>query len=260
MKDYTRTTLALMLCLLSDHSSYPQSCPPPASDEYEVTYEAFIPQDHLASPVSSCAYAGKPGSPSLPRVISVPYLYEGDTPVVPNLFSEGFRIKQTYYVYPVAGYAYNYSIVPGETFEFGYRSPYNGSYLSAADQDNKANDCYLFNDAAFTNTNNTLAGVTFGAESLSEAISGRINNPLESNTAYGIGWDLTISVKQTSSSTAQVGVSGSITCYPSHEVFVNGAPVAYYPAPQNPTSGFLLACLGGGLTYPISGSQTVTAR
>lgn len=50
---------------------------------------------------------------------------------------------------------------------------------------------------------------------------------------------------------------GGVTCFPAHEVLVDGQTVAYW-FPVSSSVSYVVACLGGPSVYSLTGPATIT--
>lgn len=106
------------------------------------------------------------------------------------------------------------------------------------------NDCYLWNNSGQAPINFSY-NVTFPqAHQAQTEFSGAASNPLETSLAK-ITWDMK-TVITTSSASATGYVNYDNTCYPAHQIKVNGQVIYSYIAPHNDTN-YIYQCL----TYSV---------
>jgi hypothetical protein len=204
---------------------------------FNVAYSAYIPVDHVDGP-ASCTYQGQ----------SYGMLYLGDA----NRGS--YRTTESLWITPDLVRSSGFFSDTGETRNYGYGSPANGSTLSLLDEDNIQNDCYLWNNKGKADPSGFTYDVTFPYSNQGQVhFAGSSSNPLESQLAR-ISWDMrtSITTSLTSSSTALVHYNH--TCYPAHQIKVNGTVVYLYTPPRNDTT-YLFNCLVLQLDK-VTGSQS----
>ena len=149
----------------------------------------------------------------------------------------------------------------GETYQFAFLSPKNGSTLSQADLDSVYYDCYLFNNEAKAKPAFSYT-VTFPYPHQAQVLFyGAVSDPLDA-PAGPITWNVR-TVLNTSNPTAPTGyVNYNTTCFPAHEVQVdNGTPLFSY-MPSTSATAYIATCLGlNGTTgiNPIVGQTQPTA-
>jgi hypothetical protein len=149
----------------------------------------------------------------------------------------------------------------GETYQFAFLSPKNGSTLSQADLDSVYYDCYLFNNEAKAKPAFSYT-VTFPYPHQAQVLFyGAVSNPLDA-AAGPITWNVR-TVINTSNPTAPTGyVNYNTTFFPAHEVQVdNGTPLFSY-MPSTSATAYIATCLGlNGTTgiNPIVGQTQPTA-
>jgi len=230
-----------------------QNCTGP--DEFDVSYSAWIPEDHLSGPFGCSGVAGWHQ-----------YVYAGDALVDPsalfNTAPPGYRVQSSISLFPGESGYWGLLSDTGETLQFAYPTPVNGSYLSAIDNnDGQAENCWLFTGAGFSSGGTTSYNVQLGDNTETLSMIGNAADPLESQAVKGIQWNLAVTVNYNPAQypNGAVTVQGNVTCYPSSKVVVNYTPVAVYNAPRNPGLGTLSLCLAAGWTEPIQGIANVQA-
>jgi len=185
-------------------------------------------------------------------------LYKGDPGAVPPYYAP----IQSARVYSNAGFSaqWNFKIVwfsVGQTSQYGYGSPANGSTLSAADQDGVPNDCYLWNQSAYASKADMHGDITLNSTNATTHLYGSGANPLEFDWSP-ITWDTTTVVDWSNLDYVTAKVTHyHHTCYPSHIIYVNDWIVYRYDAPRNDTS-YITSCLLG--LNPIDGYQTAATH
>ena len=212
---------------------------------FSVAYSSYIPVDHVNGP-TSCPYVLDPdGSPYIPLI------YMGDANRGPYRTTESIYVTpqtQAYWgFFPDTGYTRNYDAL---------HSPVNGSTLSAADEDGIQYDCYLWNDQGKANPAGFSYDVTFPYPHQGQVhFSGSASNPLELAPAP-ITWDMRTVVDNSNPGSPTAYVNYNHTCYPAHQVKVNGQIIYLYTPPENDIS-YIAVCLSGlnkviGQTNPMS--------
>jgi len=191
---------------------------------FNVAYSAYIPVDHIQGP-SSCDYSGIP----------ITMIYMGDA-------NRGtYRTTESIQITPDLQQSSGFFQDTGQSRNYGANSPRNGSTLSSLDEDGIPNDCFLWNAAG-------KATPAFSHdESYPYAHQGQVHysgssaNPLESQSAT-ITWDMRIVLDTTNSQSPTAYVNYNHTCYPSHQIKVNGNLVYLYTPPRNDID-YLTGCL-----------------
>jgi hypothetical protein len=137
----------------------------------------------------------------------------------------------------------NYYASCGQTRQYAYGSPANGSTLSSLDEDNVSYDCHHWNAAATASSAGFTHSETYSTNQGQELLIGSAANPLQS-AAGPITWNMRV-VLNTSTATAPTAyVNFNHTCYPSHRVSVNGAQVYLY-TPSSNSFAYIAVCLSG---------------
>jgi hypothetical protein len=192
---------------------------------FTVGYNAYIPVDHVSGP-SGCTWAGGQG---------VSYIYMGDA------YRGTFRAAESIQVVPDVQQSSGFFQDTGQTRQYGYGSPANGSTLSSQDEDGIPNDCYLWN-----NSGKAIPAfpydVTFPYPHQGQVhYSGSASNPLESSLAT-IQWDMRTVLDTTNPQSPTAYVNYNHTCYPAHQIKVNGSIIySYQPSYNDPN--YLYQCL-----------------
>jgi hypothetical protein len=180
--------------------------------QFNVAYSSYIPTDHVSGP-TSCSYQSS----------SITKIYMGDG-------GRGtYRTTESVLIIPDSQQSSGFFQDTGQTRNYGYGSPANGSALSAADEDGVANDCYLWNQAgkatpAFSHTESYPS-----SQHGQVHFSGSSANPLENQLAT-ITWDMTVLLDDSNPASPTAVTTYNHTCYPSHQVKVNGSLAYSYPA------------------------------
>jgi hypothetical protein len=192
---------------------------------FSVGYKAYIAVDHITS-ATSCLYAG---------TFNTPYIYIGDA----NRTT--YRATEQLQVIPDLQQSSNFFNDIGESRNYGAGSPANGSTLSSLDEDGIANDCYLWNNAKKT-PQPTTYDVTYPFAHQGQVhYVGSVYNSLESSAAT-ITWDMRTVLDTTNPQSPTAYVNYNHTCYPAHQITVNGAVVYSYTPPSDAPQQ-LLNCL-----------------
>ena len=214
--------------------SSPKTCPvvrkaPGGSDNvnpgFTVGYNAFIAVDHVTGP-SGCTWAGHQATN---------YLYTGDA-------NRGtYRTAEQIQIVPDLHQSSGFFQDTGLTKQYGYGSPANGSTLSTLDNDGIANDCYLW-----TNTGKAIPAFSYDvsfpyAHQGQVHYAGSASNPLESPLAT-IQWNMYTVLNTTNQQSPTAYVNYNHTCYPAHQIKVNGIIIySYFPIHDDPN--YIYTCL-----------------
>jgi hypothetical protein len=238
---------------LAPHGVTPDCTTPPAptNPEFLVTYNSFIPQDHI------------PGSVPTTCSVTTPYNYLGDRQGDPVSGGSpySYRTEQEIYLLPNSSTTqYPYSDT-GYTNQFFSPSPVNGQYITSVDYDGIAGDCYKWTGQAKSayGANGNYANITntVGASSVTTNFAGQDTNPLQIPSFGAIRWNVSITVNKTTGWSSHAYVTGAVSCYPSHKVTVNNNIVAYFNAPINPGFLYIENCLvSNGPSTPLQGLAT----
>jgi hypothetical protein len=215
--------------------------PPPST--FVVQYEAYIPVDHVLGPLSYCYF----------NILNPPVqlIYKGDGPS-----GASYRAMESVTAVPDAGFSFPPSSATGQTRNYGYGSPANGSTLSSLDEDGIALDCYLWNNAG-QSTQTWTPTVTYpSAHKAVINFSGTANNPLVLQIG-GIQWSMLVGLDTSNPAAPTATVNYLHTCYPAHQVSVNGVVVySFVPTDNSPDN--ILFCLAAGLGLGSIGPGQVT--
>jgi hypothetical protein len=193
---------------------------------FTVGYNAYIPVDHVLGP-TTCTYTK--------YSLAVTKIYMGDA-------NRGtYRTAEQIFVVPDLQQSSNFFQGTGQSRNYGYGSPANGSTLSSLDEDGVAHDCYLWNDAA-TATPAFSYDVSYPYVHQAQVhYTGSASNPLESSSAT-ITWDMRTVLDTTNQQSPTAYVNYNHTCYPAHQIKVNGVVAYFYTPPSNDPS-YLFGCL-----------------
>ena len=115
----------------------------------------------------------------------------------------------------------------------------NGSTLSNLDEDGVSNDCYLWN-ASGQATPNFTEDVQYSTNQGQVHFAGSACNPLE--TCAPIVWDMRTVLNTPNPQQPTAYVNYNHTCYPSHQVKVNGQIIYLYTPPRNDGT-YIFTCL-----------------
>ena len=197
---------------------------------FNVAYSSYIPVDHVSGP-TGC-------SVGLHTVLFM--IYMGDA------LRNTYRTTESIQITPDGQNSSGFFQNTGNTRNYGYGSPANGSTLSQADKDGVGLDCYLWNNAgqavpAFSHD----VSYPYAFEGQVH-YSGAASNPLETQVA-SITWDMRTVVDTTNPSAPTAYVNYNHTCYPAHQIKVNGTVVYSYTPSEND-----LAYITGCLTQVLS--------
>jgi len=195
---------------------------------FTVAYSSYIPVDHLQLIADGCSYNG----------INTNYIYMGDAGRGTARTFEGITMTPG-----SSGSATAYYAGCGQTRQYAYGSPGNGSTLSSLDEDNFSYDCYLWNAAATASSAGFTHSETYSTNQGQELFIGSAGNPLES-LAGPITWNMNVLLDTTNVSAPTATVNYNHTCFPSHHVVVNGTEV-YSWTPSSTSFAYIALCLGG---------------
>ena len=209
-------------------SSSGSGAPPPYVPWFTIAYSSYIPVDHLQLIADGCSYNG----------INTDYIYMGDGGRGTARTYEGITMTPGN-----GGSATAYYAGCGQTRQYAYGSPKNGSTLSSLDEDNRSYDCYLWNAAATASSAGFTHSETYSTNQGQELFIGSAGNPLES-LAGPITWNMRVLLNTTNVSAPTATVNYNHTCFPSHHVVVNGEEV-YLWTPSSTSFAYIALCLGG---------------
>ena len=182
---------------------------------FNVEYSSYIPVDHVTGALS-CAY----GTTDV-RLI---YMGDGNRSTI--------RTKEFVNIVPDTQRSSGFFQDTGQSRNYGFNSPANGSTLSPADEDGVPNDCYLWNNAA-TAPHNFSYDVSFPQAHQGQVhYTGAASNPLETDLAT-ITWDMRTVIDTTNPQSPTAYVNYNHTCYPAHQIKVNGQVIYLYTPPAN---------------------------
>ncbi len=192
---------------------------------FTVGYNAYIDVDHITGP-SGCTWSGG---------LSTNYIYMGDG-------NRGtYRAAEQIQVVPDAQQGSGFFQDTGQTRNYGVGSPANGSTLSSRDEDGIPNDCYVWNNAGKAVPNFSYDVSFPNAHQGQVHYTGSVSNPLESQLAT-IQWDMRTVIDATNPQAPKAYVNYTHTCYPAHQIKVNGAIVySYFPVREDPN--YIFNCL-----------------
>jgi hypothetical protein len=144
----------------------------------------------------------------------------------------------------------------GQTRQYGVGSPANGSTLSSLDEDGISNDCFLWNNSGQA-VPNFAYDVSYPNPHQGQVhYDASVSNPLESPLAT-IQWDMRTVVDTTNPQVPTAYVNYNHTCYPAHQIKVNGMIIYSYQPLHNDTN-YLFECLSvhagavTGQTSPVT--------
>jgi hypothetical protein len=209
----------------------------PATPHFKVEYAAYIAVDHVVFP-HPCVYNG--------RGVSLLYLGDKDRGT--------HRAGQSLVVIPNAQWKYNFSYDVGQTRNYGFGSPVNGSTISSLDEDSNPDDCYLWNNSGYADPSHmTLVSVTYPYATQAQVhFLGYAGNPLELNPfpdpIGDINWDMNVVIDDSNPSAPTAQVAYSHTCYPAHIVKVNNTTVYEY-LPLHDNAPYIVNCLSQDPVY-----------
>jgi hypothetical protein len=140
-------------------------------------------------------------------------------------------IQQVSGFFPNTGQSRNYSV----------GSPANGSTLSAADEDGIPNDCRLWNQSGTASPSGFTYDASYPVAHQGQVhFSGSASNPLEPPAP--INWDMRTVINTPNPAAPTAIVNYNHTCFPAHQIKVNGTIVYLYTPPRNDTT-YIFGCL-----------------
>ncbi len=195
-------------------------------DAFNVFYGAYIPVDNVAGPTLCSAL--------------VPLIYMGDA-------GRGtYRASESILAIPDVHGQTGFTQATGQTRNYGAGSRANGVTLSELDEDGIAFDCRLWNNAGQATPNFSYSSGYPGPHQVAEQFSGATSNPLE-NSLAAIQWNMIVTLDDTSPQGPTATLNYTHTCYPAHQVSVNGYTIYSYVPPSNSIS-YIFYCL----TFPTN--------
>ncbi len=219
----TKANIDLVTSRCQPYTDQPQQSVA-SNPRFNVAYSSYIPVDHVNGP-SSCTYQSS----------SFTKIYKGDA-------NRGtYRTTESIWVTPDMQSSSGFFQDTGETRNYGAGSPANGSTLSAADEDSVALDCLLWNQSGKATPGFSHDETYPYLHQGQVHYSGAASNPLEDRYAP-ITWDMRTVIDTTNPLSPTAYVNYNHTCYPSHQIKVNGAIVYLYTPPRNDIS-FITQCL-----------------
>jgi hypothetical protein len=224
----TSQTSGLLICS-PFRSGCPECNPTPRGGDnvtpiFTVGYNAYIAVDHITA-ATTCSWLGQP----------VNLIYMGDA-------NRGtFRTAEQIFVVPDLQQSSGFFQDTGESRNYGHGSPYNGSTLSNKDEDGVANDCLLWNNAKHIYQPFSYDVSYPYVHQAQVHFVGSAYNPLESSAAT-ITWDMRTVLDTTNQQSPTAYVNYNHTCYPAHQIKVNGVVVYSYMPPSDSPS-YLFGCL-----------------
>lgn len=200
---------------------------------------AYIPVDHIPGPRPCTNYTFEDHR-------QIPMLYKGDA------FRGTYRTNQSILLFTDARGVSDFLPNTGPTRNYGFDSPTTGNTLSSypltsdiyygpyfgADEDGIPDDCYHWNKSGKAETGFMQDyGVQFpGFPNVIVNLHGLGQDPLEPRIG-GIQWDMNVEITNNSAV-----VHYDHTCYPAHQVKVNGT-VVYSYLPSHNNTAYLVGCL-----------------
>ncbi len=185
---------------------------------FDIAYSSYIPVDHIEGP-TGCFY--------------------GDTPVLHKLYqgdaNQGtYRTTESLVVDPEAQRELSRLFKnTGITSNYGFRSPVNGETLSWLDKDEISDDCYLWNKSGQASFDAFSYNTSYPFPHQAQVqYSGSASNPLESSLS-SITWDVRTVIDTTNPAAPTAYVNFNHTCYPAHQVKINGQVVYLYTPAEN---------------------------
>jgi hypothetical protein len=203
---------------------------------FSNAYSAYIPVDHVTGPTLCHAL--------------YTLVYMGDA------LRNTYRVTESINITPDKQQSSGFFPDTGQTRNYGPPSPANGNALSSADEDGVANDCHLWNASGKANPSGFAHDESYPfAHQGQSHFSGSSCNPLE--PCVSITWDMRTVIDTTNPQAPTAYVNYNHTCYPAHQVKVNGQSVYTYTPPSNDPL-YIAGCLSQfnnkivGQTQPVA--------
>ena len=248
------------------------SCP--VITNFYVQYRAFIPADHLNTTVP--CYLGQQQASPIPSVNSVPYNVPlgfvgvlGDA----SSFATHFRIKEyALLAISAAGPMPQSAVIPVPSISDNFEipsSPLMGNTITSGDfnppplllkcyHEQSTDSAILANEGGSANST--------AANQATVSFTGSATDPLFTNPVAPIQYNLNVSID---TQTNMATITGSHTCFPSHEIEItrNNVPqILYRKNPSSINFAQLSYCLIGAMmgatetkvncTVPLDGIST----
>jgi hypothetical protein len=176
---------------------------------FNVAHSSYIPVNYVVGP-TTCNYQGS----------SFFLKYKGDA------FQGTYRTAHSINVTPALQQSSGLFMGVGQTRNYGAGSPANGSTLSSADEDGVASDCLLWNWSASGSTSGYNHQVSYPASQRGQV---RL-------------WGMTVLVNASVPSAPTATITYTHTCYPAHQVKVNGQEL-YHFQPGDNSQSYIFQCL-----------------
>jgi hypothetical protein len=216
---------------------------------WSAMYAAYIPADHIQGPptlVSSCSH---------PTLGSSSYIYKGDGNAD---IGDGWPVQSARIYGNVQFYgSFNNGVQnfpayqspfwadTGQTRNYAWGSPANGSTLSSADEDGIQADCFRWHNAGFGDKSDMHAELTTSGSTQQNGnlrFYGTGANPLESMNAK-IAWDIRVLMNGNDPTDARVtNINYNHTCFPAHIIKTQRFTVYYYGPPRSDPT-YVFGCL-----------------
>jgi hypothetical protein len=202
---------------------------------FNNAYSAYIPVDHITGPLKCLA--------------QYDLLYMGDG-------NRGtYRSTESINIVPDTHSSSGFFADTGQTRNYSRGSPVNGNTLSSADEDGIPDDCILWNDAGKADPSGFSHDESFPYSHQGQShFAGSTCNPLE--PCATIDWDMRTVIDTSNPQAPTAYVNYNHTCYPAHQVKVNGQVVYNYTPPSNDPS-YVSSCLLFKLNKRIGQTQPV---
>ncbi|MBV9954729.1 MAG: hypothetical protein JOZ70_05735 [Pseudolabrys sp.] len=207
---------------------------PPFEGLHGVAYDAYIPVDHVTGP-TPCFNV-----PAGPTAL----IYKGDGDAyLPGYAIQSWRVEENLWFRAQSQDQQTPLIASaGQSRNYGYGSPLNGSTLSILDEDGIPSDCFLWNAAGTASTANWHYDLTYPTSTQGQVhYYGTASNPLESSAA-AIAWDMRTTIETANLDYITARVNYNHSCYPAHTIMVNDFLVYQYVPPRNDTT-YITGCL-----------------
>ena len=228
--------------------------------QWSPQYTAYIPGDRLDGPVP-CLWGYFPstvlykadGSPDIGDGWPVQSARVYQNFFLTGSFNNGFQSAPGYSTGPVND--------TGPTRSYGRFSPFNGTVFGNGDEDGVRLDCFLWHNAGKATTD-AMSGTVIRSGPTNESgevfFTGRSSNPLESDAAR-IRWNVRVTMDGSNPLNVRVTqVAFDHSCFPAHNVKVQGYTVCHYVPPRTDTI-YVTSCLLFQ-NDPVVGQRTVNRQ
>lgn len=246
-----RLVIGLLVVFTLQAQTYRFSCPAYGGGYLPIIwspmYAAYIPADHIQGPpLSFCSH---------PTLGSSTYIYKGDGNAD---IGDGWPVQSARIYGNVQFYgSFNNGVQnfpayqgpfwadTGQTRNYAWGSPVNGSTLSSADDDGIQTDCFRWHNAGFGDKSDMHAELTTSGSTQQNGnvrFYGTGANPLESMHAK-VAWDIRVLMNGNDPTNARVtDINYNHTCFPAHIIKTQRFTVYYYGPPRSDPT-YVFGCL-----------------